>query len=49
MPDAENRRRANFIVDSPQSLDHAHAHMRDILVTADMMETRTEKGKWKAA
>ncbi len=31
MPDAEKRRRADFIVDSSQSLDHARAQVRDIL------------------
>jgi dephospho-CoA kinase len=30
-PDAEKRRRANFIVDSSQSFDHARAQVRDIL------------------
>ena len=31
MPDAEKRARADFIVDSSQSLDHARAQVRDIL------------------
>jgi dephospho-CoA kinase len=31
LPDAEKRRRADFIVDSSQSLDHARAQVRDIL------------------
>jgi len=31
MPDAEKRRRANFIVDSSQSFDHARTQVRDIL------------------
>jgi dephospho-CoA kinase len=31
MPDAEKRRRADFIVDSSQSFDHARAQVRDIL------------------
>jgi dephospho-CoA kinase len=31
MPDAEKRRRADFIVDSSQGLDHARAQVRDIL------------------
>ena len=31
MADAEKRRRADFIVDSSQSLDHARAQVRDIL------------------
>jgi dephospho-CoA kinase len=31
MPDAEKRRRADFIVDSSQSFDHTRAQVRDIL------------------
>jgi len=31
MPDAEKRRRADFIVDSSQGFDHARAQVRDIL------------------
>jgi dephospho-CoA kinase len=31
MPDAEKRRRADFIVDSSQSFDHARAQIREIL------------------
>jgi dephospho-CoA kinase len=31
MPDAEKRRRADFIVDSSQSFDHARAQVHDIL------------------
>jgi dephospho-CoA kinase len=31
MPDAEKRRRADFVVDSSQSFDHARAQIRDIL------------------
>jgi len=31
MSDAEKRRRADFIVDSSQSFDHARAQVRDIL------------------
>jgi dephospho-CoA kinase len=31
MPDAEKRARADFIVDSSQSLDHARAQVHDIL------------------
>ena len=31
MPDAEKRARADFIVDSSQSFDHARAQVRDIL------------------
>jgi len=31
VPDAEKRRRADFIVDSSQGFDHARAQVRDIL------------------
>jgi dephospho-CoA kinase len=31
MPDAEKRRRADFVVDSSQDFDHARAQVRDIL------------------
>ena len=31
IPDAEKRRRADFVVDSSQSFDHARAQVRDIL------------------
>jgi dephospho-CoA kinase len=31
MPDADKRRRADFVVDSSQSFDHARAQVRDIL------------------
>jgi dephospho-CoA kinase len=31
MPDAEKRARADFIVDSSQSFDHARAQVHDIL------------------
>jgi dephospho-CoA kinase len=31
MPDAEKRKRADFVVDSSQSFDHARAQVRDIL------------------
>jgi dephospho-CoA kinase len=31
MPDAEKRRRADFVVDSSQSFDHARAQIREIL------------------
>jgi dephospho-CoA kinase len=37
MPDAEKRRRADFIVDSSQSFDHARAQVRDILKTIAKM------------
>ncbi|MGO9700342.1 MAG: dephospho-CoA kinase [Xanthobacteraceae bacterium] len=40
-PDAEKRRRADFIVDSSQSFDYARAQVRDILQTVTKMrETR---------
>ena len=40
MPDAEKRRRADFIVDSSQSFDHARAQVRDILqAVAKMRES----------
>ncbi len=39
-PDAEKRRRADFIVDSSQSFDHARAQVRDILqAVAKMRES----------
>jgi dephospho-CoA kinase len=31
MPDAEKRRRADFVVDSSQSFDQARAQVRDIV------------------
>jgi len=41
MPDAEKRRRADFIVDSSQSFEHARAQVRDILqAVARMRESR---------
>lgn len=40
MPDAEKRQRADFIVDSSQSFDHARAQVRDILqVVAKMRDS----------
>ncbi len=36
-PDAEKRRRADFIVDSSQSFDHARAQVRDILAAIAKM------------
>jgi dephospho-CoA kinase len=40
MPDAEKRRRADFIVDSSQSFDYARARVRDILkAVAKMRES----------
>ena len=40
MPDAEKRRRADFIVDSSQDFDHARAQMRDILRSVAKMPRR---------
>jgi dephospho-CoA kinase len=40
MPDAEKRRRADFVVDSSQSFDHARAQVRDILRTVARMRAR---------
>jgi dephospho-CoA kinase len=40
MPDAEKRRRADFIVDSSQSFDHARAQARDILQAVARMRGR---------
>jgi dephospho-CoA kinase len=40
LPDAEKRRRADFIVDSSQSFDHARAQIRDILQTVARMVPR---------
>jgi dephospho-CoA kinase len=40
MPDAEKRRRADFIVDSSQSLEHARAQVRDILQAVAKMRGR---------
>jgi dephospho-CoA kinase len=41
IPDAEKRRRADFIVDSSQSFDHARAQVRDILrAIAKMRDNR---------
>ena len=37
MPDAEKRRRADFIVDSSQSFDHARAQVHDILAAVAKM------------
>jgi dephospho-CoA kinase len=41
MPDAEKRRRADFIVDSSQSFDHARAQVRDILRVVAKMRKRS--------
>jgi dephospho-CoA kinase len=46
VPDAEKRRRADFIVDSSQSFDHARAQVRDILwAIAKMREGRGDSAK----
>ena len=39
-PDADKRRRADFIVDSSQSFDHARAQVRDILQAVVKMRER---------
>jgi dephospho-CoA kinase len=39
-PDAEKRQRADFIVDSSQSFDHARAQVRDILQAVARMHRR---------
>jgi dephospho-CoA kinase len=46
MPDAEKRRRADFIVDSSQSFDHARAQVRDILkAIAKMRESQGDSAQ----
>jgi dephospho-CoA kinase len=40
IPDAEKRRRADFIVDSAQGFEHARAQVRDILRTVAKMPRR---------
>jgi dephospho-CoA kinase len=40
MPDAEKRRRADFILDSSQGFDHARAQVRDILRAVGNMRKR---------
>ena len=40
VPDAEKRRRADFIVDSSQGFDHARAQIRDILQTVAKLPRR---------
>lgn len=42
VPDAEKRRRADFIVDSSQGFDHARAQVRDILRAVATMSHRAE-------
>jgi dephospho-CoA kinase len=41
MPDAEKRKRADFVVDSSQSFDHARAQVRDILHRVAKMRDET--------
>ena len=40
LPDAEKRRRADFVVDSSQGFDHTRAQIRDILRTVATMQRR---------
>jgi dephospho-CoA kinase len=40
IPDAEKRRRADFVVDSSQGFDHTRAQIRDILRTVATMQRR---------
>ena len=42
MPDAEKRRRADFVVDSAHGIDHARAQVRQILAAVARMPPRTE-------
>jgi len=42
MPDAEKRRRADFIVDSSGDFDHARGQVRDILRTVAKMQPRRQ-------
>jgi dephospho-CoA kinase len=41
VPDAEKRRRADFIVDTSKGFDHARAQVRDILDTVAKMQQQT--------
>ncbi len=41
MPDAEKRRRADFVVDTAQGFDHARAQVRDILKVVTAPTNRT--------
>ena len=41
VPDAEKRRRADFIVDTSKGFDHARAQVRDILDTIAKMQRQT--------
>ena len=40
MPDAEKRRRADFVVDSGQGIEHARAQVRQILAAVARMPAR---------
>jgi len=40
IPDAEKRRRADFVVDSSQGFDHTRAQIRDILQNVATMRRR---------
>ena len=40
MPDAEKRRRADFVVDTSQGFDAARAQVRDILVSKRSLQCR---------
>jgi len=40
VPDAEKRRRADFVVDSSQEFDHTRAQIRDILRNVATMRRR---------
>jgi dephospho-CoA kinase len=40
LPDAEKRRRADFVVDSSQGFDHTRAQIRDILRAVATMQRR---------
>jgi dephospho-CoA kinase len=42
VPDAEKRKRADFIVDTSQSFDHARAQVRDILRLVATMQKRAD-------
>lgn len=42
MPDAEKRRRADFIVDSSGDFDHTRAQVRDILLAVTKMQPRRQ-------
>ena len=46
VPDAEKRRRADFIVDTSQSFDHAREQVRDILqAIAKMRQSHGDSAK----